>query len=214
MKLDRIDIAGPAFGNLFHVTAHAVGRDQLFREQVDKREFLDRFRNYLDTDRILDSSRHPYPKLHDQVSLVTFGLIDNHFHLILEQLMQGGIGNLMKRTQTAYARFHNDKYDRRGPLFDAPFHPTPLADRNHARRAIAYVHLNHVVEQLDYPFTGHRLFTGEDRAQWINSEAGLKIFGSVEQYKAYLNLEGPAIIDRKLQKAGLCRQTYRYRAIR
>lgn len=201
------------YRNLFHVTAHAVGREKLFRSDVDKREFLSRFRNYLDPAEIRDAARHPYPKLHDQVSLVTYGLIDNHYHLILEQLSQGGIGNLMHRVQSSYGRYYNDLYDGRGRIFDRPFKPTPIADSAHAKRAIAYVHLNHLIDQLDYPFTGHQLFMAESRPSWISVETGLDVFGGVNRYKAFLNAEGPAIVDRKLQKAGMCRLTYRYRPI-
>lgn len=202
-----------AFGNLFHVTAHAVGRENLFRADVDKREFIGRFRNYLDPDDFRNSSRHGYEKLHDEVAMVTFGLIDNHFHLIMQEIVRGALRNLMHRTQTSYARYYNDKYEGRGRLFDRPFKPTPIVDSAHAKRAIAYVHLNDVIEQLDYPFTGHRLFTRQDHVPWIKSETGLQLYGGVNGYKAYLNEEGPDIIDRKLKKAGLCRVTYKFRPI-
>lgn len=205
--------APQAFNGLYHVTAHAVGTERILRDGRDKREYLVRHRNYLERAETRNSAGLPYEKLRDEVSLVTFGLLDNHFHLILQELVAGGMRRLMRRTQIAYARYFNDRYDRRGPLFDRRFEPTPIADSNHAKHAIAYVHLNHVIEQLDYEYTGHRLFLGEEKCDWIDTEAGLELFGSVDGYKTYLNREGPAIVERKLVKAGLCRTTYRYRPI-
>lgn len=204
---------GYAFQGLHHVTVHAVGDERVLRDGTDKRELLSRFRNYLDPDPIRDSARHLYKKLGDEISLVTFGLLDNHYHLILQELMQGALTDLMRRAHIGYARYFNDRYRRRGPLFDRSFMPTPIVDSDHAKRAIAYVHLNHVVEQLDYPYTGHRQFLGFDRAGWIRTESGLELFGSTAEYKRYLNVHGPAIIDRKLQKYRMCRETYKYRPI-
>lgn len=202
-----------AYRGLHHVTAHAVGNELILRDHRDKSEFLARFRNYLEPSETRNSAGTPYVKLFDEVALITFGLLNNHYHLILQELVLGGVNRLMRRTQPAYSRYFNDRYTRRGPLYDRSFEPTPIVDAAHARRAIAYVHLNHVVEQLEYRYTGHRLFVGEDRCDWVNSEAGIKLYGSVGRYKRYLNRHGPAIIDRKLQKYGMCRETYKYRPI-
>lgn len=197
----------------FHVTAHAIGTERLFRDDQDKREFLARLRNYLDPREIRNSARRAYVKLHELVSLETFALLDTHFHLMLNQAAPDGMFQLMHRVQSSYGRYYNDRYHRRGPVFDGRYAAQPITEIAHARMCVAYIHLNHPIEQLEHPFTGHRLCMGEEQTDWIDSEAAIRYFGGVERCKSFLNREGPGIIERKLERAGLCRQTYRYRPI-
>lgn len=202
-----------AFEGLFHVTAHGVGDERIFRDNEDKGEFLACLRNHLDPHGCHNSSRHKYEYLGAEVSLITYAVIDNHYHLVMRELVPGGLRRLMRRVQIRYAMYFNRKYKRRGPVFDRRFEPTPIADLRHALNAIAYVHLNHVVEQLDYEYTGHLAMLGVAPRAWIDSPTGLQLFGGEAGYKRFLNREGPAIVGRKLRVKGMCQRTYRYRPI-
>ncbi|MBI4898072.1 MAG: hypothetical protein HY827_06870 [Actinobacteria bacterium] len=201
-------------GAVFHVTAHGVGDTAIFRSSYDKREFLTIYRNYLSPIPMRNSARRPYAKLHREVAVLGYCLLDNHFHLIVRQQTPDGMYKLMKRTQTAYVRYFNDRYGRRGPLFDACYAAKPVNSLRHARFSIAYAHLNHEIEQLDYEFSSHRLFLGKESNDWLDVKAGLAIFGGVSQYKRFLNQFGPSIIDRKLKKRGLCPESHAFRPIR
>ncbi len=198
---------------LFHVTVHGVGSERIFRCRQDMLEFLSRYRNYLDPNPQQNSSRHCYANLRDRVSLLAYCLLDNHFHLVVHQRTSDGMVALMRRTQPAYVRYFNDRYRRRGPLFDARYAATPIRDADHARNCLAYVHLNHTIEQLGYEFSSHPVYTGRERADWIDARAGLRIFGGHGGYRTYINRVGPRMIDRKLELRGLCRDTHRYRPI-
>lgn len=197
----------------FHVTAHGVGDTKIFRCQQDKREFLSRYRNYLSPAIVRNSARRQYRKLHDEVSLLGYCLLDNHFHLIVHQESRDGMAKLMARTQAAYVRYFNDRYKRRGPLFDARYAAEPIRDHRHAKYSVAYVHLNHEIEQLDYEFSSHRYYMGDCESDWIDVQRGLRIFGDVDSYKAFFNREGSAIIARKLRNRELCRTTHKYQPI-
>lgn len=202
-----------AGGASFHITAHGVGDTALFRCRQDKSEFLSIYRNYLSPIPFRNSAGRPYAKLHEAISVLGYCLLDNHFHLIVRQRTDDGMFELMKRTQTAYARHYNDRYKRRGPLFDARFAARPISDLRHARFSVAYAHLNHEIEQLDYEFSSHGLYLERDTSDWVDVQAGLAIFGGTDQYKRFLNQFGPSVIDRKLEKRGLCRQTHRFRPV-
>lgn len=192
-----------AWNATFHVTAHGVGDTKIFLCSQDKREFLSRYCNYLSPQVIRNSSRRRYRKLHDEVSLLAYCLMDNHFHLILHQETAEGMANLMARTQTAYVRYFNDRYRRRGPLFDARYAAQPIRDHRHAKFSIAYTHLNHEAEQRDYEFSSHRLYLGEYNCDWIDVRRGIRIYGGVDAYRAFLDRAGPAILANKLAKRGL-----------
>lgn len=198
----------------FHVTAHGVGNTDIFRCARDKREFLSRFRNYLSPAVIRNTARRRYAKLHNEVSVLAYCLMDNHFHLIVHQETADGMAGLMARTQTAYVRYFNDRYRRRGPLFDARYAAKPIRDHRHAVHGVAYVHLNHEIKQLDYEFSSHRLYMGDDVSDWVDVTRGLGIFGDKDAYTAFLDREGPAILARKLDRLGLDREKHAYRPIR
>lgn len=45
----------------------------------------------------------------------------NHFHLLVEQLRDGGISEFMRRISDSYTRYFNTKHSRVGPLLQGTF---------------------------------------------------------------------------------------------
>jgi hypothetical protein len=177
------------------------------------REFLGRFRNYLSPKPILDGARHPYVKLHTEVSLLAFCLMNNHFHLLIHQHNATGMQSLMRRALTGYGMYFNKRYSRRGPILDARYAAKPILDADHAKNAIAYIHLNEPIQQLDYEFTSHSLMLGNSNWDWIDTKAALAVFGGVDAYKDFLNRRGPKLIEEKLAEIGISTTKHPYRPI-
>jgi REP element-mobilizing transposase RayT len=177
------------------------------------REFLARFRNHLSPKPYRDSSRRAYVKLHDQVSLLAFCLMSNHFHLVIHQRDAHGMENLMRRTLTSYGIYYTNRYNWRGTIFDARYAAKPILDVEHAKSAIAYVHLNDPIQQLDYEFSSHSLMLGEADWDWIDTTAALNIFGGVDAYKSFLDRRGPKIIEDKLIEKRIDPAIHPYRPI-
>jgi REP element-mobilizing transposase RayT len=196
------------------VTNQGVAKMPIFRDTRDMHEFLARFRNYLSPQRYVDSTRRPYVKLCDDVSLIGYCLMWNHFHLIFHQHTPNGMSELMRRAPVAYARYFNLRHGRQGPMFRSRFTAKPITTIEHAQSTIAYVHLNEVFDQLDYEFSSHKLFTGEKSCDWIDSERGLGVFGGLDGYKSFLNRRGPRLVAGKLQEMGLPADHSPYRPIR
>lgn len=55
-------------------------------------------------------------------------LMPNHFHLILQQLVQDGISKFMHKLGVGYTKYFNKKYNRVGPLFQGPFKAVMVED--------------------------------------------------------------------------------------
>ncbi len=57
------------------------------------------------------------------VEILVFTLMPNHYHLIVRQLIDGGISLFMKKMGNAYVGYFNEKYKRKGmgSLFQGPF---------------------------------------------------------------------------------------------
>lgn len=76
------------------------------------------------------------------VSVISYNLLPNHFHLMLRQEVENGISLFMYRLQKAYSTFSNRKRARTGTLYEGPFkakHVSTEAYFNHLPR---YIHLN------------------------------------------------------------------------
>ena len=55
------------------------------------------------------------------VNITCYCLNPNHYHFILEQLVEGGISEFMKRLGGGYSNHYNKKYKRSGALFQGKF---------------------------------------------------------------------------------------------
>ncbi len=85
------------------------------------------------------------------VSIGAWCLMDNHFHIIVKQEIDGGITSFMKKLGTAYSMFFNIKYKRQGALFGGPFKSKMVGvDDVYLKYLFAYIHLN----PLDLNFFG------------------------------------------------------------
>ena len=76
------------------------------------------------------------------VNLISFTLMPNHFHMILEELAKDGISNYMQRIQNAYTKYFNDKYDKIGHLLQGPFKDVHIENNGQLLYLSCYVHKN------------------------------------------------------------------------
>jgi REP element-mobilizing transposase RayT len=181
----------------FHVTQHGIDDLRVFGRHREKRTFINCLQRHLSHERVVDQKRKPYTKHFDDVVLLAYCVMDNHYHLILHQIAPGGMAGLMHSALTGYAKYFNNQREREGSLFSGRYDARPILDHAHAKRAIAYVHLNHEAKLLDYDHQSHDYFVGRRRADWIDTDRGVAIFGGIKPYQRYLDRFGPDIIDLK-----------------
>ena len=77
-----------------------------------------------------------------RVEILTYCLMPNHFHLILRQLIDGGISKFVGDIANAQARYFNKKYDRTGPLFEGRFKAVRIETGEQLMHVSRYLHLN------------------------------------------------------------------------
>lgn len=152
-------------------------------------------------------------KLIGLVEVLAYSVMDNHLHTVVHQITADGMYRLMHRVLSAFARDYNREHNRKGPLFDARHAATPLndTDPDHIRFAIAYIHLNHPIAQLDYEWGSHLVLAGERACSWIDRNRTLAVFGGVEGYVHFMNNYGPKIVREKLIEWGLPPDSHPYR---
>lgn len=76
------------------------------------------------------------------VSILSYCLMPNHFHLILYEHTEGGISKFMGKLLTAYSMYFNTKYERSGPLLTRPFRSEHISNESQYMYIFSYVHLN------------------------------------------------------------------------
>lgn len=140
---------------IYHIYNRGVDGRKIFLDQQDFERFYDSL--YLFNDANFDERGQGligrFTEIHtmkitgvDQrtrlVDIICFNLMDNHFHLVLCQLQEGGISQFMHAVQMGYARVFNERHHRYGSLFNRPFQSIHVHQSGHFDFLPIYVHLN------------------------------------------------------------------------
>ncbi|MEK7542093.1 MAG: transposase [Patescibacteria group bacterium] len=76
-------------------------------------------------------------------------LMLNHYHLILEELVDGGITKFMHKLGTGYTMYFNKKYERVGGLFQGTFKAVLVDNDEYLRNLIAYINVINPAELIE-----------------------------------------------------------------
>ncbi len=201
-----------ANGEFFHIYNRGVDKRIIFVDGYD----IDRFAQSILEFNVVEPVGSLYetsfrqlggetPKSTEKlVNIIAYCLNPNHFHLILEQLIDGGISEFMKRLGGGYTGYFNNKYERSGSLFQGVFKDVHIDSNEYLLHVSAYVNLNDHVHQLggETPKLVKSLSSwGEYTDKRINGvcekEIVLGQFGSADEYREFALSSLDAIIKRK-----------------
>jgi len=76
------------------------------------------------------------------VSIGAWCLMPNHFHLLVKEIVPGGITKFMRKINTGYSMYFNKKQDRIGNLFQGRFKSENLYTDEYLKYIFSYIHLN------------------------------------------------------------------------
>jgi len=142
----------------YHILNRGINRQTIFRDQNDYQRFYQalfyyRFQNlplklsdYIrqKEERKTAMTQALFVSERQRVSIISFALMPNHFHLLLEQLQDEGVHDFIHEIADSYTRYFNVKYDLIGPLFQGRFKSIPVQDDNQLFHLSRYIHLNPV----------------------------------------------------------------------
>ncbi len=75
------------------------------------------------------------------VRIIADCLMPNHYHLLMEEIKDGGISRFMQKLGTGYARYFNNKYERVGSLFQGPFKAILIENETYLQYLLAYINV-------------------------------------------------------------------------
>jgi REP element-mobilizing transposase RayT len=194
----RIDYPGA----VHHVLVRGINRAGIFLDNDDRRRFLSK----------LSVSLQLVP-----LACFAWVLMPNHVHLLVRS-NGGRLTVLMHKLLTGYAVYFNRRHNRVGYVFQDRFKSILCDEKMNFRRLVRYIHLNplkaglvkDIWELNRYPWCGHSVILGNQRADWQDVETVLASFGrtreeALKEYMDYL-LEGLlAGLEKDLEGGGVIR---------
>ena len=177
---------------------------------------LNRLRSNLDLNRLrsnLDKLKQPeeifvwpeeWPSRKPIVKILAFSLLENHFHLLLKEIREGGISLFMQKFGTGMATYFNIKYKEVGSLFQGSYKARRIEGDLYLKYLSVYIQVKNPFE--DYPGGFQKAVRNFDKAYaWamknpycsLADYAGLRnssiidkdilgeIFSNSEEYKKF-----------------------------
>src|SRR3990167_997407 len=86
----------------YHIYGRGHSRRLIFHDNDDYAVFLNLFKRYLSNSPIKDKQGREYPWFHNDVELLAFCLMPNHFHALIYQKPAEAMTNLFKPVITTY----------------------------------------------------------------------------------------------------------------
>ncbi|MBU2109669.1 transposase [Patescibacteria group bacterium] len=145
---------------LYHIYNRGVEKRKIFANDSDKIRFIHGMFVFNDQSPVIPSNirfslRKPSEspcleveplniarKRKPLVKILAFCLMENHFHFLLMQKVDGGIIKFMQKLGTGYTMYFNQKYQRVGPLFQGRFKATLIENNPQFIHIPYYIHLN------------------------------------------------------------------------
>ncbi len=180
-------------GNFYHVYNRGVEKRNIFVDVHDRDRFfqsMDEFNVidpigslYINTFRKQKNIRNNTENL---VNFICYCLNPNHFHFILQQVVDKGIERFMHRLSCGYTNYFNKKYKRSGVLFQGRYKALHIDSDSYLLHASAYVNLNNKVHDFggDLSMSSWKEYM-ENLGDFCKKSIVLDQFKNVSEYKIF-----------------------------
>lgn len=155
-------------GAIYHVVNRGNRKAEIFQDKGDRIFFL----------KVLKEAQIQYPfRAH------ALCLMPNHFHLQIET-ESDDLGKIMRKLQSRYAKFYNQKYSYSGHVFGGRYRASLIESERYFLEASRYIHFNPVkarmvADPLEYEYSSYRIYMGGEKAD-RNDKAFELISGIVD----------------------------------
>lgn len=144
----------------YHLYNRGVEKRNIFENEQDYGVFLSYLKTYLspknekELDEKLSDPKLPWPEKDkilkllrlnnfvDEIHLLAYCLMPNHFHFLVKQKSATGIDVFMNSLNTRYVMYFNKKYKRVGPLYQGTYKAVLVETDEQFLHLSAYIHRN------------------------------------------------------------------------
>lgn len=128
------------------------------------------------------------------VEIVSFCLMPNHFHFLLQQKKDNGISKFMALFQNSYTRYFNTKYKKIGPILQGQCKAVRVEDDEQFIHLTRYIHLNpytsYVVKEKEdleiYPWSSFPEYIERSETNICDKAIVAERFKDVASYKKFV----------------------------
>lgn len=173
----------------YHVYNRGVEKRIIFLDNEDYVVFLGLIKKYLTGESLQNTSnRHKFRHLGDEVILLSYCLMPNHFHMLMHQTSKDGISKFMRKLATGYAMYFNNKYDRVGGLFQGRYKASLISTDPYLSHISRYIHLN-PKNYADYPYSSLQYYVRpEITPSWLKPYRLMALFEhSPQEYARFVD---------------------------
>jgi len=174
----------------YHIYNRGGNKIDIFREPNDYYYFLSLLKRHLSDEATFDSSGRLFAKYNDEVELIAFCLMPNHFHFLCYLKDPEGIIHLMRSVMTAYTMYFNKKYKRTGKLYEGVFLASRIDSDIYLWQVSRYIHLNPIDAGYDYQnyaYSSMEYFSGNKHADWLHNKRLVETDSDKHQYLEFVS---------------------------
>ena len=159
--------------NFIHVVTKGIKKEFIFYKEKYKNEYILLLNKYLNEIK--------------EVRMLSYCIMDNHAHILTYTTEINKLSEFMKKLNTAYAIYYNEKEEREGYVFANRYYTQTIKDEIHLLACIKYIHENPVKAGLvnnakEYKYSSYK--------KMKNGEIDLEVINSIfESAIDYLNFE-------------------------
>lgn len=144
----------------YHIYNRGASKEHIFHDIQDYRVFLTYLKTYLlpkndeklraviASSSISDQEREMYKKLlrlnnfYNEIKLIAYCLMPNHFHLLIRQKGRMSIEHFMRALMTRYVLYFNKRQNKVGPLFQGKYKAVLVESEEQLLYLSKYIHRN------------------------------------------------------------------------
>ena len=204
-------------GGYYHLYNRGVNKNEIFTSELDYNVFLNYLKQYLlpiDKELLKKNlaeatncvekekalSQFKLRNFSEEITMLAFCLMPNHFHFLVKQKSAGGIDNFMNSIGTRYTMYFNKKHQRIGPLYQGVYKAVLVKNENQFLHLSRYIHKQalrtkgqafRAWQPSSYPVYAGAAAAAERRPlKWVKPEELLAYFSKTNprlSYAAFVN---------------------------
>lgn len=201
----------------YHIYNRGVEKRNIFLDEQDYGVFLAYLKEYLlpkdedglklklsdpttsykDREKIIKILR--LKNFADEISLLCYCLMPNHFHFLLKQHSRDGIDRFMRSVGTRYAMYFNIKYKRVGSLYQDVYKAVLVETDEQLLQLSKYIHRNPLPELFsatkEESLRGYSIFISQpssypdyvepEKTKWVDTKEILLYFSKTNANLSY-----------------------------
>lgn len=127
----------------------------------------------------------------DEITLIAYCLMPNHFHFFIKQKSAGSIDKFMNSLGTRYTMYFNKKYDRVGSLYQDVYKAVSVVNEPQFIYLSKYIHKQALVLQgdalqdLQEQPSSFKDYLGDRQTEWVDPTEVLSYFSKTNPSLSY-----------------------------